>query len=62
MRKILGYLRYDSPTALEAINDLYQKEPGSDATIDASAQASEDREKRQHARSKTYLRVHVDPA
>ena len=27
MRKILGYLRYDSPTALEAINDLYQKEP-----------------------------------
>src|SRR5215813_5243569 len=62
VRKILGYLRYDSPIALEAINDLYQKEPGSDATIDASAQASEDREKRQHARSKTYLRVHVDPA
>src|SRR5262249_3491056 len=35
VRKILGYLRYDSPIALEAINDLYQKEPGSDATIDA---------------------------
>jgi len=62
VRKILGYLRYDSPIALEAINDLYQKEPGSDATIDASAQASEDREKRQHARSKTYLRVHLDHA
>jgi len=29
VRKILGYLRYDSPTALEAINDLYQKELGS---------------------------------
>ena len=28
MRKILGYLRYDSPTALEAINDLYRKELG----------------------------------
>jgi hypothetical protein len=28
VRKILGYLRYDSPTALEAINDLYQKELG----------------------------------
>ncbi len=26
VRKILGYLRYDSPTALEAINDLYQHE------------------------------------
>src|SRR5687767_1190782 len=26
VRKILGYLRYDSPMALEAINDLYQKE------------------------------------
>ena len=26
MRKILGYLRYDSPAALQAINDLYQKE------------------------------------
>jgi hypothetical protein len=26
VRKILGYLRYDSQTALEAINDLYQKE------------------------------------
>lgn len=26
VRKILGYLRYDSPTALEAINDLYQNE------------------------------------
>src|SRR5262249_4565289 len=25
VRKILGYLRYDSPIALEAINDLYQK-------------------------------------
>src|SRR5262249_16945250 len=29
VRKTLGYLRYDSPTALEAINDLYQKELGS---------------------------------
>jgi transposase InsO family protein len=29
VRKILGYLRYDSPAALEAINDLYQKELGS---------------------------------
>jgi hypothetical protein len=26
VRKILGYLRYDSPTALEAINDLYKNE------------------------------------
>jgi hypothetical protein len=26
VRKILGYLRYDSPTALETINDLYQNE------------------------------------
>jgi hypothetical protein len=26
VRKILGYLRYDSPSALQAINDLYQKE------------------------------------
>ena len=26
VRKILGYLRYDSPTALQAINDLYQNE------------------------------------
>ena len=25
VRKILGYLRYDSPTALKAINDLYTK-------------------------------------
>jgi transposase InsO family protein len=29
VRKILGYLRYDSLTALEAINDLYQNELGS---------------------------------
>jgi hypothetical protein len=29
VRKILGYLRYDSPTALQAINDLYQNELGS---------------------------------
>jgi hypothetical protein len=29
VRKILGYLRYDSPTALEAINDLYINELGS---------------------------------
>ena len=29
MRKILGYLRYDSPTVLQAINDLYQNELGS---------------------------------
>lgn len=29
VRKILGYLRYDSPSALEAINDLYQNELGS---------------------------------
>jgi hypothetical protein len=29
VRKILGYLRYDSPTALEAINDLYTNELGS---------------------------------
>ncbi len=28
VRKILGYLRYDSPTALEAINDLYKNELG----------------------------------
>ena len=28
VRKILGYLRYDSPAALEAINDLYRKELG----------------------------------
>ena len=26
MRKILGYLRYDSPQALDAINDLYHPE------------------------------------
>jgi hypothetical protein len=26
VRKILGYLRYDSPPALDAINDLYQHE------------------------------------
>jgi hypothetical protein len=26
VRKILGYVRYDSPTALEAINDLYRNE------------------------------------
>jgi hypothetical protein len=26
VRKILGYLRYDSPQALDAINDLYQHE------------------------------------
>jgi transposase InsO family protein len=26
VRKILGYLRYDSPSALEAIHDLYRKE------------------------------------
>ena len=26
MRKILGYLRYDSPQALEAINELYRQE------------------------------------
>jgi hypothetical protein len=29
VRKILGYLRYDSQTALEAINDLYRSELGS---------------------------------
>src|SRR4029434_8887074 len=29
VRKILGYLRYDSPTALQAINDLYKNELGS---------------------------------
>src|SRR4030095_14451491 len=29
VRKILGYLRYDSPTALLAINDLYKNELGS---------------------------------
>ena len=29
VRKILGYLRYDSPSALEAINDLYTNELGS---------------------------------
>ena len=29
VRKILGYLRYDSPTALDAINDLYKNELGS---------------------------------
>jgi Integrase core domain len=28
VRKILGYLRYDSPTALETINDLYKNELG----------------------------------
>jgi len=28
VRKILGYLRYDSPTALEAINGLYKNELG----------------------------------
>ena len=26
MRRLLGYLRYDSPAALEAINDLYRNE------------------------------------
>jgi hypothetical protein len=26
VRRLLGYLRYDSPTALEAINDLYRNE------------------------------------
>ena len=28
VRQILGYLRYDSPAALQVINDLYQKELG----------------------------------
>jgi hypothetical protein len=26
VRRLLGYLRYDSPAAREAINDLYQNE------------------------------------